>query len=160
MNWEPFYSMQHQLDAHIASAHDLEGVNVVDHKIVALLVEISELANETRCFKFWSTKPASEKDVVLEEYVDGLHFILSLGLDLGFRYQTSPLNEVTNETQAFLSIFTTVENFKRKKDKASYTELFTAFLSLGKILGFQEEELQEAYKRKNEVNFQRQDEGY
>ncbi|UOR11974.1 dUTP diphosphatase [Halobacillus amylolyticus] len=160
MNWEPFYHMQQQLDKHIESTHNLEAVDIVDNKILALLVEIGELANETRCFKFWSKKTASSKNIVLEEYVDGLHFILSLGLDLGIRYQTSTLNDVTNETQAFLTIFTTVENFKRKKDQASYTELFTAFLSLGEILGFQEEELQEAYKRKNEVNFKRQDEGY
>ena len=56
---------------------------IVKRKMLALLVEIGELANETRCFKYWSNKPASEREVILEEYVDGLHFILSIGIDLG-----------------------------------------------------------------------------
>ncbi|WP_079530478.1 dUTP diphosphatase [Halobacillus hunanensis] len=160
MKWESFYHMQQKLDDYITHTHDLQEVNVVDHKILALLVEIGELANETRCFKFWSNKPASPKEVVLEEYVDGLHFILSLGLDLGFRYQGTALNEKRNQTEAFLSIFTAIENFKLQKDKTSYVELFEAFLSLGKTLGFQAEELQKAYIDKNEVNFERQDQGY
>ncbi|MFD2926180.1 dUTP diphosphatase [Halobacillus naozhouensis] len=160
MNWESFYHMQQKLDAHIIHTHDLQEMNVVDNKILALLVEIGELANETRCFKFWSKKPASPKEVVLEEYVDGLHFILSLGLDLGFRYQTSALNEKMNQTEAFLAIFTAIESFKREKNETSYFELFAAFLSLGKTLGFQAGELQKAYIQKNEVNFERQDQGY
>ncbi len=64
--------------------HDLQPKKIVKKKkMLALLVEIGELANETRCFKYWSNKPASEREVILEEYVDGLHFILSIGIDLG-----------------------------------------------------------------------------
>ena len=55
--------------------------------MLALLVEIGELANETRSFKFWSVKPASEKKIILEEFVDGIHFILSLGIECGFHKQ-------------------------------------------------------------------------
>ena len=46
--------------------------------ILACMVELGEYANETRCFKHWSKKEASEKEVRLEEYVDVLHFIFSI----------------------------------------------------------------------------------
>jgi dimeric dUTPase (all-alpha-NTP-PPase superfamily) len=41
---------------------------------------MGELANEVRCFKFWSYKLPSEEKVILEEYVDGIHFITSLAI--------------------------------------------------------------------------------
>ncbi len=76
--------MQQALDSHIEEKHQLQNEDLFTRKTLALLVEIGELANETRCFKFWSVKPASEKQVVLEEFVDGIHFILSLGIECGF----------------------------------------------------------------------------
>ncbi len=45
---------------------------------LALTIELAELANETRCFKYWSSKGPSEREVILEEFVDSIHFLLSL----------------------------------------------------------------------------------
>src|SRR5688500_20051556 len=55
--------------------------DVFREKCLALLVELGELANETRCFKFRSKKPRNDDSVLLEEYVDNRHFRLSLGLE-------------------------------------------------------------------------------
>ncbi|MFC7321100.1 dUTP diphosphatase [Halobacillus campisalis] len=160
MDWQSFYEKQSELDAHIMETQKMKEVSVIDDKILALLVEVGELANETRCFKFWSAKPSSEKSVILEEYVDGLHFILSLGLDLQFYYKEASLSLKKRETDAFLDIFTSIEHFKQEKSEASYQHLFRSYLELGNTLGFSEKDLQTAYQKKNEVNFQRQDEGY
>ncbi|HAQ08050.1 MAG TPA: dUTPase, partial [Bacillus bacterium] len=84
MNIEKLFRMQKELDRHIELQHGLVEEDLFDRKILALLVELGELANETRCFKFWSLKPSSEKQVILEEFVDGIHFILSLGIECGF----------------------------------------------------------------------------
>ena len=78
MNVKKLCEMQEILDQRIMKEHGLEGKNLEDNKILALLVEICELANETRCFKHWSTKGPSEKGILLEEYVDSLHFFLSI----------------------------------------------------------------------------------
>ncbi|MFC7061575.1 dUTP diphosphatase [Halobacillus seohaensis] len=160
MNWQNFYQRQEQLDKHIMETQGLKNASVTDEKILALLVEIGELANETRCFKFWSTKAASPKSVILEEYVDGLHFILSLGLDLNFYYNSVPINDRLDQTEAFLDVFTSIEDFKQNKSNSAYDKLFHSYIKLGKSLGISEEELQEAYQKKNNVNFQRQDQGY
>ncbi|WP_173915883.1 dUTP diphosphatase [Halobacillus sp. Marseille-Q1614] len=162
MNWSEFYDMQKQLDSHIMKSQNLQGKNVVDDKILALLVEAGELANETRCFKFWSTKPSSPKEVILEEYVDGLHFILSLGLDLGFYYEkeTEETENLKSAAAAFLEVYTSIEEFKQAKSEGSYVNLFQSYLKLGLSLGLKEEDLMRGYIQKNEVNFQRQEEGY
>ena len=78
MNLQKLFQMQNTLDKRIQAEHHLEGVPLLHKKILSLQVELGELANETRCFKFWSTKKPSSNDVILEEYVDCLHFILSI----------------------------------------------------------------------------------
>src|SRR5699024_11734252 len=96
MNWNELYEMQRKLDMYIEENHSLVKEGIFPKKLLALLVELGELANETRCFKFWSTKPPSQKQVILEEYVDVLHFILSLGLEAGFRF--NPEKDVPQTT--------------------------------------------------------------
>ncbi|MEG2909687.1 MAG: dUTP diphosphatase, partial [Erysipelotrichaceae bacterium] len=76
------YEMQDKLDQRIFDEHGITRIETMNRRMLALLIEIGELANETRCFKFWSNKGASSKDVILEEYADGIHFLLSLGIDL------------------------------------------------------------------------------
>ncbi|MGG4002815.1 dUTP diphosphatase, partial [Geobacillus stearothermophilus] len=87
MNWPLFYDMQRALDERIETEHGLMEEDLFARKQLAFLVELGELANETRCFKFWSIKPPAPAERVLEEYVDGLHFLLSLGLECGLFYQ-------------------------------------------------------------------------
>ena len=53
-------------------------------RIMALQVEVSELANATRCFKYWSRKPPENKERILSEYADIFHFLLSVGNTLEF----------------------------------------------------------------------------
>ncbi|WP_373893019.1 dUTP diphosphatase [Virgibacillus sp. CBA3643] len=161
MDWKALYSMQKQLDNYIEEKHDLLDKDVFQEKYLALLVELGELANETRCFKFWSTKPRNEKNVILEEYVDGTHFILSLGIDKGYQYEGKELGlTVLNETEQFNHVFEACIVFKQDPTKANYVRLFESYLQLGELLGFTEADIQDAYLKKNEVNYVRQDQGY
>ncbi|WLR46066.1 dUTP diphosphatase [Halobacillus litoralis] len=160
MNWERLYEMQRKLDQYIEEQHEIKEGQKIEEKVLALLVELGELANETRCFKFWSTKGPSEKSVILEEYVDGVHFLLSLGLDLGYRHSSTSLVESDSQTAAFLSVYSSIEDLRLKQNESSYVKAFYDYLVLGLALGITEKELIEAYERKNAINFERQDEGY
>lgn len=161
MDWKKLYSMQEQLDKYIQSNHDIKDRDLFQDKYLALLVELGELANETRCFKFWTTKSRSQKSTVLGEYVDGVHFILSLGIDKGFHYYSKSLhsNEKT-ETEQFNDVFEACVLFKNEPSALNYDNLFTSFLLLGDKLGFSEHDIQSAYYKKNEINYERQNEGY
>ncbi|SET78502.1 Dimeric dUTPase, all-alpha-NTP-PPase (MazG) superfamily [Salinibacillus kushneri] len=163
MNWDLLFKMQDELDQRIKQEHQLENTDVVHEKILALLVEVGELANETRCFKFWSHKGPNDHAAILEEYVDGLHFIISLGLELGFSYEGSR-NEVqeslASTSDEFLQVYENTIALKNKQTEAAYEQLFHSFLVLGEGLGFEEEMIKRAYVNKNEVNHQRQDTGY
>lgn len=87
MELKEFYKMQEELDNYIAKTKNLENIDkrqLISNVILALQVEIAELANELRVFKYWSNKKDYSREKALEEYVDILHFFLSLGNRLGF----------------------------------------------------------------------------
>src|SRR5690625_3309515 len=80
MNWTTLFSMQKKLDDYIAKSHSLVDEDLFDQKVLALIVELSELANETRSFKFWSMNQSGDREQIVEEFVDGIHFMLSVRL--------------------------------------------------------------------------------
>ncbi|RQD71879.1 MAG: dUTPase [Tindallia sp. MSAO_Bac2] len=161
MNWSELFKKQKQLDRFILENHDLEKENLTERKILAFQVELGELANETRCFKFWSVKEASSKEVILEEYVDGLHFLLSLGLEMDYIFdELEPEKIEDNETLQFLSVYRAMSQFDQNRSYANFHQLFQAFVSLGEQLGFTREEVMKSYLSKNETNHQRQQDGY
>jgi len=156
------FKMQQGLDAHIQQKHGLEDVNLFDKKMLALIVELGELANETRCFKFWSNKAPSDRETILEEYVDGVHFILSVGIIKGYEKDTYEMLEEKEEdlTKQFLNVNASVMKFLKEQTLTAYEELFSSYIKLGNLLSFSEEEIFEAYVSKNEVNYLRQQQGY
>lgn len=162
MQFSKLFSMQRELDCKIQMQHNLANENLIEKKVLALLVEIGELANETRCFKFWSLKPASDRETILEEFVDGVHFILSLGIELGLEgeLEVKRGHSSDSETDQFLAVFAAVSDFRKKQNKDTYLAVFGEYLYLGELLGFSGEEVERAYVKKNEINHERQKQGY
>jgi dimeric dUTPase (all-alpha-NTP-PPase superfamily) len=161
---EKLFSMQNELNTRIVKEHNLENVSLSDQRRLAFLVELGELANETRCFKYWSKRPASEKEVILEEYVDGLHFVLSIGLELDFTEIELPnevkLTEKMDKIELnhlFLSLY---QWGSKSLPKQEFYLFLNEFLGLGVKLGFSFQEIEAAYFEKNAVNHKRQDSGY
>ena len=161
MNLQKLFQMQNALDKRIETEHNLEGIPLLRKKILSLQVELGELANETRCFKFWSTKEPSSNDVILEEYVDCLHFILSIGLEKNFEDITLNIKYITCElSEQFLNLYINISDFITCSSLDNYLNIFQNFLSLGENLGFSEEDIENAYLYKNNINHERQDNGY
>ncbi|MEH7300298.1 dUTP diphosphatase [Neobacillus drentensis] len=163
MQLKKLFEMQKALDSHIEEKHQLQNEDLFDRKVLALLVEIGELANETRCFKFWSVKPSSDKAVILEEFVDGIHFILSLGIECGFNnieINLTRKQSTKDVTEQFLIVYETIGLFQKSKLFDDYIKVFEAYLQLASLLGFNEKEMEQAYFLKNEVNYQRQQNNY
>ncbi|EIT84419.1 hypothetical protein A374_15484 [Fictibacillus macauensis ZFHKF-1] len=161
MNYTEWFELQHQLNERIVTEHGLKNEELYEKRLLALAVELGELANETRCFKYWSLKSPSSRDVIIEEYVDGLHFVLSVGLDLGYT-NVKPLKKAseTDVTGQFLLLYGLIDKLRTQTEEVVYTSLFSEFLRLGELLGFTLEEIHDAYVKKNTVNHVRQDEGY
>jgi dimeric dUTPase (all-alpha-NTP-PPase superfamily) len=151
--------------------------------ILALLVELGECANEHRGFKFWSqnqqprTKQARAPymdiddaefyNPLLEEYVDGLHFILELGIELrAEEYKINSLKTYKDVVEQFQDIYIQIGFFTheyrtgRECIKQTYKTIFGLYLGLGEMFGFTWEEVEQAYFTKNKINHIRQESGY
>ena len=188
MNLTKLFELQKVLDERIVREKGLEGRDTLPKKILALQVELGECANEWRGFKFWSEdkeprtcvinregETANEyyKNPLLEEYVDCLHFILSLGneleahgLDVHGHYSESPNFNIGTRTKKtdvgdqFRKVFRMTALFDMSPRIDSYVEVSSEFMTLGDALGFTEELIESAYYDKNEINHARQAEGY
>ena len=161
MNFSKLFKLQENLDNRILQQRGLDNKSLTSKKILALQVEIAELANETRCFKFWSDKGPSNRNIILEEYVDCLHFILTLGLEKQFNDIEIETKELQYDiTAQFLNLYVDINDFIVSSSRDHYLTLFEDFLSLGKSLGFSIDEIEEAYVEKNSINHKRQIEGY
>lgn len=161
MQLKELFEIQRSLNERIIQEHGLDPSTLRNKKFLALLTELGELANETRCFKYWSTKPPSPKEVILEEYVDCFHFILTIGLDNGYTAVMPEASEDGSDlTSQFINLFLAVNELVSFSSENSYQILLADFYSLGKSLGFTYNEVVEAYLEKNHINHQRQDERY
>lgn len=199
MNLTKLFETQAALDEHIMQEHpELRGKNNLDWKLLALQVELGECTNEWRGFKKWSKdqKPRTEvltdnpdktdknkpwlmRNLLLEEYVDCLHFILSIGLEIECtpgicgEALTVPNSDITNQFLRLMEeAFKIQHNLRFKdmhKDKSAlalntafsnYLRMLGIFRGLGQMLGFTWEQVEEAYYAKNKVNHARQESGY
>lgn len=177
MNLTKLFEMQRELDERIVKEKGLEGKDLLPQKILALQVELGECANEWRGFKFWSKdqEPRTKKvledyldgyrletNPLLEEYIDCLHFILSIGLIDDLYTYIGAFDPVTSEniTQAYNRVFMAVVDVSEDFDTYEYQMLLEFFFGLGKMLGFTWEQIEAAYIAKNEVNHNRQSTGY
>src|SRR5690625_5583674 len=66
MDLQKLFKAQRELDNRIVKEKELEGQDLLDKKILALLVELGELANEARFFKFWSENQEPNTECVCE----------------------------------------------------------------------------------------------
>lgn len=162
MNISKLMDMQAVLDQHIERKHGLETEDLVERKILALLVELGELANETRCFKFWSLRGPSERETILGEYVDGIHFLLSLANEQSFKPTVPEMFtlEQRNLTEQFILLYREISLFQQQVTFESFQTVFNEYIRLGHMLGFSAIDVEQAYITKNEVNHERQQQGY
>ena len=155
------YALQSDLDAKIASLHNVSYESTKNRRLMALIVEISELANASRCFKYWSNKGSESLERIKDEYADGLHFLLSLGIPLKTNIYTYNIKKSDlGLTEQFLNLFKAALALSEHYDLDHYQKCMELFLSLAPSLKMSEEDIISSYKNKLEVNYQRQENNY
>ncbi|MCH3965578.1 MAG: dUTP diphosphatase [Clostridium sp.] len=149
MNLINLFELQENLDEVIRKEHGLEGESLLSQKTLALQVEIGELANATRCFKFWSNNKILNDKIILEQLANSLYFMLSLGLEKKFNdiVDIKLKESRCNITSQFLNLYVDINDFLVCSSKDHYITLFEDFLSLGSSLGFTPNEIKKCYNK-------------
>src|SRR5690606_2366640 len=107
------------------------------------------------------------KQQLLEEYAGCLHFILSIGLELNasdlfaneVNFNTGSRTKKSDVLNSFKNVYKEIQ-YIAYGEYSSYILLLSEFTTLGDALSFTEEQIEQAYLQKNEVNHQRQESGY
>ncbi len=162
MDISKIVELQQRLDRRIYNKFDLIESSTFSKRKLALIVELSELANEVRCFKFWSLKEPSSNNIILEEFVDCFHFIVSLGLTMHADFMKVDFKDNSCDsclTTQFTNIISMCSNLTIENLNLYY-DLFNEINTLAFNLGFTSNEIYDAYISKNEVNHLRQDNDY
>jgi len=130
---------------------------------LSLLVELGELANEWKGFKYWKKDKKINREKLLDEFADCLHFALSLENYL----KEKEIDKQGLEAAAELS----------KNMQATDKDIIDGFefafsqvldndgvlgivISLGLVLGITLDEMESCYYKKHKENYLRQENGY
>ncbi|WKV22520.1 putative dUTPase [Bacillus phage vB_BceS-M2] len=157
------FRKQHELDAGIIVQHDLYDVDLKQMRRLALFDELAELLNKTKCHKFWSEKQASDREALekngadfedlLEEYVDGWHFLLSIGNDLEVPEIHHGIDIQKDFNAQFDNLLSVISIVCSEVGWLLYVNLYKG---LATHYGFTWEQILVAYDKKYEINLERQ----
>ena len=160
MNLNPLFQKQAELDEYIVKRKNLEGHDLLKMKTVALICELYEFANEARFFKYWSNDTNPKRDTLLEEYVDMIHFVISIANDLGVHEHKYVTTQPKGPNDLILGITNLATIIPTSKSKEHVKSLLNNIITLGYYFGLTEEQVLEAYEKKNEINYARQNSDY
>lgn len=157
---------QKELDKTILKNAGLKEYPLNDMRL-ALLVELGELVNEWQGFKHWKKHKKINREKLLEEFADCFSFALSLENHL---HQVEPpfikkINKIVKDTDNAKDVdkdltIGFIYAFESIPDDFTDMSILLNIIALGRCLDISLDEMQEAYLKKNKINWQRQKEGY
>ncbi|MED4556863.1 dUTP diphosphatase [Bacillus subtilis] len=146
-----------------------EGTGNENHDINLQYLEEGHAAEPySKCQDCNGSGKIGESNPLLEEYVDCLHFILSIGNRIGYAHENlgkwtdfTIVNQFNHLFGYASDLYKAIhEDWFEEKLFDTYDEFFAGFFGLGKMFGLTHEQIEAAYMEKNAVNHQRQQEGY
>lgn len=160
IDWDKFLEGQKKLDKFIFERKGLNYLNTSRSRQLALIVELNELANATKVFKFWSEKEGSQEDA-LAEYADVFHFLLTLSLEKKYSLQniSFPIEKKASKEE-LIDLFLKLNALASFETEDKFRSWVEFFLLLGAMLGFSFKEIEDAYWKKWKINFERQNNSY
>lgn len=158
--------LQDRMDGTVEERFGIE-TDMLAERCLAFLGELSETVDAWRRAKFWSQSQTPELGL-LEEYIDGFHFLLSISKKAGIDLNDVELPKSEKEEEGsyatiremFFNMYGYMVSFHKGLPLSYYPEIVTQYLRLGLELGFSYSDIERAYLKKNDVNLQRQAEGY
>lgn len=155
--------MQRVLDEAILKEHgNVYDENIAEQMKIALFVELGELMNEFPTkFKHWKKTAKDDREKGLVEYVDALHFALSLTNHSKAKGMYDDTYESYDDLVHLDYSWILYSIMDECCSETTNLDMILSYLFiLGNKLGFTWDEIYKAYKKKNAVNYERLKSGY
>jgi dimeric dUTPase (all-alpha-NTP-PPase superfamily) len=167
------FQTQRKVDKLIRETQKIEE-DTVDLKIIAFKVEFGEFLNEHKFFKFWKVNKTPntydydsdptaglfrEWNPMLEEFVDGIAFMLAIALERKWDRFIHALEVVDFEDKTLSAL--SIDIFHNPLSSAGkWLDCLLDMLQFAFSVGLTVEEIESAYYAKSDINLKRQREGY
>lgn len=150
VRWNSLYENNKRLDRIFVDKYKNDE-RLFEKNCIELLVEISEFANETKVFKYWTIKKPN-KEKMLEEYADVITMILTFynELDLGIKDLEDDLEE-TDILILLKEIYSMSIELMDSFKENLLERLFKKIIYIGTILEFKEQEVLNVIERKQKI---------
>lgn len=148
----------------------------LQNAMVSLDVELAEMANTSEWFKVWKIHKGkadagkTKRETLLNEYVDAMDFFFLVSAIQQWTHlipltpaQLTDLNEKkpTDLNKQYLAIKHLLYNAYFDHQQEAYRHAWHVFLKIGLVdFGFTQDEIQNAFTAKNQVNETRQENNY
>ena len=143
---EEVYEKNKELDAifdkEYGSDKDMHKKNKIE-----LLVEIGELANETKCFKYWTNK-VPNKELVLLEYADCIMMILYFYGYYNLELYDIEFNRIEDINEEFAYLYKLGSELYFNENINIIKELLFNLINLANLLNITKNEIVEACNNK------------
>ncbi|EFF41512.1 dUTP diphosphatase [Mycoplasmopsis alligatoris] len=124
-------------------------------KMLALIVECSEFANEIQSFKYWKKNKNVSEEKAKEEFADIMHFIGSFAND----FKSPRIIEELIVSQDFniqlTQTYIAIAEAMKELNQEIVTKIFALCLGMAKLANFTEQDIELWYNKKNLTNYQR-----
>lgn len=163
-----FKTLQKELDESIRAKkgintedwNNMESFLIMHH--IALKNEVNEFINECRdIWKYWKDK-AVDRALLIDEFADIIHFVSLIDnkneeTSLNTKVFDTAVEEIELQSQNSISL-----KWLDELERSSHINDILSYASLILIVhyGFTSDDILEAYKAKNKVNYERQENGY
>ncbi len=120
----------------------------INQKILSFLHDLSEVALESRCYLFWEKEEPVNHQQLLENYLEGLTMLMSIGYELR-------IDSIKNHTEIpenqdlyslFFKIYQSILNVQKQYSSEDYQNTIDDYFTLGFKLGIDIDEIIDNYR--------------
>ena len=142
MNINLIYKKEKIINAEFRKKYNYSDPVIFYEQVLELIVELSELAYETKCFKYWKKDQASAKEIIFREYENCLMIALSF-CDL-IEIKTIELTKVEKKDiiQMFIHLNNLASQIKINLNDKLLIEIISNLVELSNLLNFLNEDIE------------------
>ncbi len=121
----------------------------LQQKILSFIHDLSEVADQSRCYLFWEKKEPVNHKQLLENYLDGLTMLMSIGYELKIdsikNYTEIP--EKKDILSQFFKIYHSILKVQQNYSSDAYQNTIDDYFTLGFMLGIDTDEILDHYAK-------------
>lgn len=152
ININSIYDKEKIINKKFKEKYDYTNPDIFYKQVLELSVEISELAYETKCFKYWKNDKPSSSEIIIAEYADCLMITLCFCDLAKIEIENMPVISENNIVQLFIKLNYLVPQITMELKEKLLLEILSSLLHLSTLLGFSDEELEKyCFKKMNKT---------